>query len=209
MANEFSRAEEINYTPSPEQVDLLEALLEPDDAPYPWNTADPDSEAYFAERTGEFLLEDLADEEIAARAQTFFTQLEQLWSATTPADDTPGDTPGNTLEATLQERFAACIPQGWLNAIAHQANSVFSTQRSMADQLVQCVQDLLPSWAEEDLLVLARPFAYAMRGKETEAIESVPGNAQSRDWTALSEIEQARLSLAIAQYALAQLRHEQ
>lgn len=84
MANEFSRSEDTNYTPSPEQVDLLEALLEPDDAPYPWNTADPDSEAYFAEREQEFVLEDWSEEEMTARSQAFFTELTQLWSAITP-----------------------------------------------------------------------------------------------------------------------------
>lgn len=83
MANEFSRSEDANCTPSPEQVDLLKALLESDDAPYPWNTADPDSEAFFAERSGEFVLEDWSEEEMAARSQAFFTKLTQLWSANT------------------------------------------------------------------------------------------------------------------------------
>ena len=79
MAKEFSRSEKFNDNSSPEQLDLLEALLEPDDAPYPWNTADLDSETYFAEQTGDFLFKDLSDEEIAARSQTFFTQLAELW----------------------------------------------------------------------------------------------------------------------------------
>ena len=76
----------------------------------------------------------------------------------------------------------------------------------MAVQLVQCVQELLPSWAEDDLLVLARPFAYTMRGKDTDTIDSVLGNICSQEWKALSEIEQARAGLAIAHYALTQLQ---
>lgn len=72
---------------------------------------------------------------------------------------------------------------------------------------MQCIQELLPNWAEDDLLVLARPFAYSMRGADTD--EFVLGNVPSQDWTALSEIEKARTGLAIAQYALAQLQNGQ
>ena len=48
MANEFNRSEDA-YTPSKARVEFLELILEPDDAPYPWDTADLDSEAYFIE----------------------------------------------------------------------------------------------------------------------------------------------------------------
>ena len=83
MANEFNGSDAVKHTPSPAQVDLLEALLEPDDAPYPWNTAAPESEAYFVEAEQEFVVEDWLEQEIAARSLTFFTHLDQLWSATT------------------------------------------------------------------------------------------------------------------------------
>jgi hypothetical protein len=77
----------------------------------------------------------------------------------------------------------------------------------MAEQLMQCVQELLPNWAEDDLLVLARPFAYSMRSTDAAVIESMLSNLGCQDWTALAEIEQARASLAIAQYALTQLQN--
>ena len=50
-------------------------------------------------------------------------------------------------------------------------------------------------WAEDDLRVFARPLAYAMRGE-------VASEPSSNDWAALSEIEQAKLTLAIAKYAM-------
>lgn len=207
MANEFTDSERHSFTASQAKMDLLEALLEPEDAVYPWNTADPESEAYFANREEELVLEDWLEEEMPADAQTFFTLLTQLWEDITPqAECQSVTTDVNTLKDTLQQRFAAHLPQGWLDAIASQAHQVISTPISMADALVQCVHSLLPSWTEEDLLVLARPFAYAMRSSETEASEFMLGFVDSEDWTELSEIEQAKATLAIAHYALDQLQ---
>lgn len=88
MENEFNAWEVADYTPLPAQMDLLEALLQPEDTPYPWNTTAPESEAYFVEAEQEFMVEDYLDQEIAARSQAFFTKLDQLWSATTSAADT-------------------------------------------------------------------------------------------------------------------------
>lgn len=89
MANELNRSEDVDYTPWSKQIELLEALLEPEDAPYPWNTAAPESEAYFVEAEQQFMVEDCLEQEIAARSQAFFTQLDQLWEATKPAADQP------------------------------------------------------------------------------------------------------------------------
>ncbi len=80
MANELPERENVNYELLQAQMDLLEALLEPDDAPYPWNTADPESEAYFAEREQDLVLDYWSEQEMAAQTQTFFTQIDQLWS---------------------------------------------------------------------------------------------------------------------------------
>lgn len=208
MANEFSRSEETNYNLSSAEVDLLAALLQPNDATYPWNPDDPTSEAYFASLEQESVLEGWLEEDITARSQTFFHELDRIWSNTTPINDTEV-TSSNPLQATLLLRFASCVPQNWLEAIAHQASTAFSTQKTKIDQMVQCVQELVPSFAEDDLLVLARPFAYAMRGSQTATVEFVVSNLCSRNWTDLSQIEQARLSLAIAGYALNELQQDQ
>lgn len=206
MPNEVNHSENASSTPSPAQLELLEVLLEPDDAPYPWNPADPESENYFLEAEQEFVVDDWLDAEITAQSPTFFSQLDQLWSATTLTTKKAAVT-GVSIQSSLRSEFATRIPQGWLDAIANIAQQIFDKEQSRADQLVQCVQSLLPNWAEEDLLVLARPFAYAMRGKQTVDVEFVLGEVQLEDWTALSEIEQARMSLAIAHYALSKL-HE-
>ncbi|MFM6201130.1 MAG: hypothetical protein ACKPE1_18665, partial [Dolichospermum sp.] len=54
----------------------------------------------------------------------------------------------------------------------------------------------------DDLLVLARPFAYSMRSSEPDKLTSLIRDLENRDWCSLSEIEQAKISLAIANYAL-------
>ena len=209
MANEFNRIQPNDDSRSLTELELLEALLAPDDATYPWNPADLESEAYFSEQEQQFLLEDCLDAEIASGSDAFFSCLEKIWAETIRASEPINVTSvadAVDLQTTLQQRFATYIPQSWLAAIARQAYDVLSGQKSIADQLVQCVQELLPNWAEDDLLILARPVAVAMRCPDT-AIESQLSHVSCQNWANVSEIEQARASLAIARYALAQLQN--
>lgn len=176
------------------QGELLEVLLQPEEEcyPYPWNPADLEAEAYFVELEKELLFADWQEEEdIQSASQALFHQLHQCWASLTKPAAEP-------LKMSLAERFASLMPETWLEAIANRAQQVFSINLSLADQLVLCVKPLLPSWTEEDLLVLARPLAYAMRGN--------PDVAHSAEWTELSQMEQVRLSLAVAHSALTQLK---
>lgn len=159
--------------------------------PYVWNPAAPESEAFFTALEQDFPLDGWNADEITTRSSEFFAQVNQLWSAT-------------GLQETLIQRFATRVPQQFLTAIATRAQQVLSSSASLADQLVQCVQDVLPNLADDDLYVLARPLAYAMRGNDAP-IESTLERVRSVEWNALSEVEQARLSLAIARYAIAEL----
>ena len=183
------------------QGELLEALLQSEDDFYPWNPAEPEAEAYFAELERGFLLDQWQEvEEITQASQALFNQLHQCWSSSELVAE-------ENLRQSLSERFAALMPQAWLEAIAHKAQQLFSTNLSLAEQLVQCVRPLLPNWAEDDLLVFARPLAYAMRGQSESATEAQPGVVRSVEWTELSPMEQARLSLAVAHSALIQLQN--
>ncbi|MBW4440997.1 MAG: hypothetical protein KME10_07155 [Plectolyngbya sp. WJT66-NPBG17] len=147
---------------------------------YPWNPADPESESFFNRIEQKFSIDALSESEIGDRADAFFSHLDSLFAAP-------------TLETSLAQKFAS-VPQTVLNAIARHAQKLANSSATLADQLVQCVQEALPQWAEEDLQVLARPLAYSMRGEEQPV--------KSTDWAKLSETEQARLTLAIARYAL-------
>ncbi len=181
------------------QGELLEALLQPEEDFYPWNPAEPEAEAYFAELEREFVLDHWQEaEEITQASQALFNHLHQCWnSLEVVAED--------RLSSSLSERFAALMPEAWIEAIADKAHQIFQANLSLADQLVLCVKPLLPNWAEDDLLVLARPLAFAMRSTCESSAENIPGGVRPVNWTELSPIEQVRLSLAVAHSALIQL----
>jgi hypothetical protein len=177
-------------------MDLLDALFD-SDQPYAWNFSEFNSELDLKELDEQLALCDcLTDEDVQQRLQTLLTQVEDLWSVT-------------TLEKSLLGKFADCVPQHLLQQLAQNAirlkQQVGHVSASFAEQLVQCTQEILPHWQEEDLQVLARPFAYAMRGGETERLESTLNTATAVQWQDLSDLEQARMGLAIARYALAEL----
>ncbi|OUL34519.1 hypothetical protein [Nostoc sp. 106C] len=209
MINKINNSDTFSSSPSQVELDFLAALLEPEDASYPWNPADAESEAYFDQLEQQFHSDDLwAEEEITRRSQDFYSQLDALWPETANASDSKTHSSRmmmENLQEALQAAFASAVPQGWLNRIAQKATEIFISQQSIGEQLVQCVQDVLPTWGAEDLLVLARPYAYAMRSGEPQNPQAVMTKFGNREWTALSEVEQAKVSLAISYYALTQL----
>lgn len=171
------------------QMELLATIVQTDVA-YPWNPAQLESESYLTALEEEFALSDsFSDSDIAQKSQVLFAQLEQVWLTT-------------ALQKSLREKFAR-VPQDFLARIAQSVQNATVKYQSLADQMVECVLDILPQWAEEDLQVLARPLAYAMREVDSEGAELVM--ATRRPWAQLSEIEQARVSLAVARYAISQL----
>jgi hypothetical protein len=172
---------------------------------YPWNPADPATEAFFTNSDAPSIFAGWQEAEIADRSQSFFNRLGQVWAPV-------------SLQSRLAERFSARIPQSLLAAIAQQAQTALSntqkalnTSLSVADQLseqlVQCVQSITPTLAAEDLYVLARPLAYQMRnGGLQDAIDTTLSQVPQTDWEQLSEMQRARLSLAIARFAINELQ---
>jgi len=198
MTDNMHSYENSSYTRSTVEKELLAALLA-ENSVYPWDSSTSEAEAYFME--AEQFGADWQEEEMSARSHQFLSQLDQLWLAATPVS------PIDSLQANLRAQFAAHIPQHWLDAIAHQARQALETQKSLSSQLVQCVQELLPNCLEADLQVLARPYAYAMRSSSNES--QLLGNMTPEKWATLSEIQQAKVSLAIARYALEQLQADE
>ncbi|MEG4083976.1 hypothetical protein [Microcoleus sp. POL10_C6] len=189
MATQSTDSEYFRDSQTQAQMELLATIVQTDVA-YPWNPAQLESESYLAALEQEFALSDsFSDSDIALKSQVLFSQLEQVWLTT-------------ALHKSLREKFAR-VPQDFLASIAQSVQNATVKYQSLADQMVECVLDILPQWAEEDLQVLARPLAYAMRDVDSEGGELVM--ATTRPWAQLSEIEQARVSLAVARYAISQL----
>lgn len=178
------------------ELELLQLLMQ-DEVTYPWNPADPDSDAYFADLEQELMASGWLEDDLVMQGQAVAATLEQVW-ATVPSDAEISP------NLAVFQQFSTQVPQQLLDRILQQAKDVVASNLSLAEQLVYCVRGILPEWGDDDLQVLARPFAYAMRGAETEMLEAALRSVRCAAWTELSGIEQARLSLAIARYAIAQ-----
>ncbi|MBE9225750.1 hypothetical protein IQ264_09980 [Phormidium sp. LEGE 05292] len=188
--------------------ELLQVLLQnEEESVYYWNPTEQDADCYFAQLEKTFQLDDWI-EEVEEKAQSFYNQLDAIWAIDVPqlgAED---------IFAILQQKFAFRVPSAWLKTISHKACQLkfgkerADNQMNLADQLVCCVQELLPNWPEGDLYLFSRPLAFAMRGTETAVIDSMIATIRELPFSDLSDVEQARLGLAIARYALAELDHE-
>ncbi|NJL89753.1 MAG: hypothetical protein HC916_08115 [Coleofasciculaceae cyanobacterium SM2_1_6] len=166
---------------------FLETVTQPEAEFYPWEPSQGETFSYFDTQEQLLSLESILDEgELGLRVQSLFSQLGQCWRSTTQ---------WAIIQQVLLDRFAG-IPTVWLESITTAAQGVVQQKISLQDKLVTSVQSLLGQWAEEDLQVLARPLAYAMRGniEENQVFTGV--------WEELSPLEQARWSLAIAKAAL-------
>lgn len=183
------------------ELELLQVVLDDADASYPWNPADPAASGYF-EQLEQEVAADWSADVLDPYVQSLSTQFDQLWAevdAAQPALTTAAFSSG------LFQRFADRMPQGLLERLVQQAQMAIASSNSLADQLVASVRDVLPEWGDDDLYVLARPFAYAMRDKsENDPLEGALRSVRSEAWEDLSSIEQARLSLAIARHVIDQ-----
>jgi hypothetical protein len=169
--------------------ELLEAMFQ-DEPIYPWNPSEPETEVYFVQLEQNMSFNPWSDDtEVEVQAVEFLNYLHQCW-------ENPQVSRGS------KALFA------WLESISQQAQQLLNANLAPMDQLIKCVQPLLLGWAEEDLQVFARPFAYAMRGNSDNIIKSTLHAAENRSWETLSDIEQARLSLAIAHYAIHQFQSD-
>jgi hypothetical protein len=186
---------EVNKSIPQPETDLIRLLFAPGIVPdhCPWNPSDVDSESYYQSKEQAFNLDDWSAEELQQSSHSFFAKLDSCW---------PDE--AKDVLSLLSQKFAARIPQQWLEKVAAEATKAAAAQLTAVDQLVSCVQNLLPTWESEDLLVLARPYSYAMRSDPGTI--NLDNLARSIEWEQLSTTEQAKLTMLASKYALEQLQ---
>ncbi|MGB3292083.1 MAG: hypothetical protein WBB01_03705 [Phormidesmis sp.] len=177
------------------EAELLQAVLDSDR--YPWLTGDAVDDEAQLEAAGQPL--EISDDEASQGWQRLSQQLSVIWGT-------------DEAQSPLQQKFAGRLPAAMMahitekaQQVAHQAQAAGTSRVS---QMIFCVQDMLTQLGEADLQVMARPMALAMRGSSSEEfVEAAVQSVRVADWDELSPIEQGRLSLAAARYAIAQAEH--
>ena len=185
MVNKNSQSQKNLSAESLAQQEMLQSILTTQ-TPYPWTPAEASD--YFAEATaaGDELA--LSDEEAQLGWQAFSTQLNAFWGET-------------SIQTALAQRFARRLSADMIDQITAKAAQVINSGRPLAEQLIACVRDTLTGWDDADLQVMARPLAHAMRGQE-EILDATINSVRDIEWESLSSMEQARISLAAARWAI-------
>jgi hypothetical protein len=181
------------------EQDLLQLMLSDSDVSYPWNPAAPEAEAYLTAIEQETAHLGFSDDELTAYSHAFGDRLDQAWATILAGTETA------TLRQNILSKLSFPVPNDILDGIIQRTRQIIQVNLSLADQMVQIVQDAFPGFLEEDLQVLARPMANAMREAETDVLEVALRTVRCNAWTELSHVERARLSLAIARYTIAQM----
>ena len=180
------------------QAQLVDCLLASATVNYPWNPAEPATAAYYLESDRHFSLDSWSDAELNQRSQSFFAQIQSCWQ------NSPTPAVAISPLAGLIEKFGARVPQQWLAEIAANVSRLAPSNLEPIEHLVQSVQGLLSNWPAEDLLVIARPYAYAMRGDT--GVDQPDNIVRSLAWTELSKLERAKLTMLVAQSAINDLK---
>lgn len=175
------------------QLDLLHSVLSSTPS-LPWHPYSP-ATAQSLDQLEQDVDNEFGDDlEIASQWSQVSALAAALWAA-----------PGASLLTTLTQKFGTRVPQQLLAQLATQTQAVANNGQTLIDQLVTATQAVMTEFATDDLQVMARPMALAMRSGADDPVDSVVESIRRVDWEALSNLEQARLSLAIARYALAEL----
>ncbi|MGB3136104.1 MAG: hypothetical protein WBB18_04785 [Nodosilinea sp.] len=184
--------------------DLLAAILTPESV-YPWQPLAPEAEGYLASLEAEFdaLTDGDLDTAIAAGWQTLSSQMSAQMDGVEAGETSAAESSPAAASVLGQLRqFQERLPAELLRNLAAAAAALTHSSQPLIDQLVQCVDDLLPDWSADDLAVLARPLAYSLRDGRGEILELNLRAIPTADWDSLSDLEQARLTLTIASIAL-------
>jgi len=181
------------------EAELLQSVLSAE--AYPWSMDKAETYEEGVEAAGQAL--EISDEEAAQGWQRLSAHLDQALVDPASINQTQSAEAG---QSALFRVFAERIPADMLTQIAQKAGQISKNGESMVNQMVACAQEIMSELAETDLQVIARPMALAMRGRSNdEIVDATVKSVRAADWDALSPIEQAKLSLAAARYALTEV----
>ena len=186
--------------PMSAEQDLLASIFASDQA-YPWQPNSPDGEAYLSRLESELGDDPVVDEAVTAGWNSVSALLATQWANTNTATV-------ERLLTALKAEFEGRMPEAALATIAATAANLVQSSRPVAEQLVETVKAILPSWDTGDLVVLARPLAYSLRDGRGEILDLSLRSTPRAEWGSLTDVEKARLSLAIASVALNMAKEE-
>ena len=161
------------------------------DSIYPWDVKESETEEYINNLETQFS-DNWTNQELENKAQSFFSRLNQCWDTNLNCN----------INNVLSQQFGSLIPHNLLENISVEINKVIALNINPMERLIQCVKPLLSGWSEVDLQVFARPLVYAMRGDFEPEKDIVNSLMENKKWQDLSEVEKAKVTLAIAQYSL-------
>ncbi len=170
--------------------ELLSTLLDLDqEEAYPWNPFDPEMDDYLDNLEKELAFGDLLETDFDEKSNSFLENLHQKWSQVDSSSHLP-------IRQSLYQRFSSFLPKNLIESIIDQAEQIATQNLNQLNQVVECVRPLWSSWTTEDLQVFARPVVYAMRDNTPKT---------KAPWEELTEFEQIRLTMAVAQEAIQEL----
>ena len=178
------------------ELEMLHSVLDKD-ASYLWNPSDLANTNYLDKLEDIFASGDLSEDIFKSQWSRVSQQAEQLWSNSSSA-----------LVKSLIQEFESRMPSQLIAQLATKAQEVSTNGLELVDQLVDCVQAVVTGWNVDDLQVMARPLAMAMRDGRSEILNVALRSVRQTDWDNLSDLEQARLTLAIARHALDEIAKE-
>jgi hypothetical protein len=206
---ELSADSELSANPelSMARSELLRAILKPET--YPWRVDDETAQTYHTqvETAGQDL--ELSDEAAASGWQALSAQLDRNFARL--QIDPPINLIKTSLAAQIKQKFSDRLPTEMIDRISEKAQQLASESsgRSVLEQMLTCVQEVLSYVAEEDLRVIARPMAMNMRSTPAnDFVDATIKSVRTAEWATLSTIEQARLGLAAARYALSEAKSQ-
>lgn len=181
------------------ELELVAMILNQVDDPYPWGVVEDTPMWAAMEALEQEVAESWTTDDFSPYVQSLSAAFDAAWDTVQPQELTV------VYPSNLFQQFAAQVPSEWLQQIRQRAEQAIAQTQTLADQLVYCVNGLLPGFMDEDLQVLARPFAYAMRsGEEADLLDGTLQSVRRDDWNKLNDVDKARLSLAIARYVISQ-----